>query len=77
MVPGIGGVGRGGNGESLFNGCEVSFGDDENVLEIIEMMLSQHCECTRCLWLVPCKMVHLLTKRFFKIIIQMRGDGGF
>lgn len=31
MVPGIGGVGRGGNGESLFNGCEVSFGDDENV----------------------------------------------
>lgn len=77
VVPGIGGVGRGGNGESLFNGREVSFGDDENVLEIIELMLSQRCECTRCLWLMPWKVVNLLTERFYKIIIQMRDGGGF
>ena len=33
-------------GLGLTKGCGVSFGVDENILEI-EVVLAQHCECTK------------------------------
>lgn len=36
-----------GRGEQLFNGNRASFRGDDNVLEI-EMLIAQHCECTKC-----------------------------
>lgn len=43
----------------------------------MEVMLSQHCECTRCLWLVPFKMINIFKQKIKKKNIQMRDDGGF
>ena len=52
------------------------------------MMFSPRCECMKCLWSVPFKMVNfmvcgfhlnktILSKRLPKKIIHMRDDGGF
>lgn len=28
---------------------KVSFSDDKNILELVEVLTAQHCECTRCM----------------------------
>ena len=46
-------------GLGLTKGCGVSFGVDENILEI-EVVLAQHCECTKFHWVVHVKMVRFI-----------------
>lgn len=45
-MTGCQGLGRGGSGERLLNGYGISFGGDENALELV-VMVAEHYEYTK------------------------------
>lgn len=49
---------EGENEEQLTNGHGVSFWADENVSELEEFVIAQHCECMKFYWTVHFKMVN-------------------
>ena len=66
-----GGV-EGANEKLMLNGYKISvWSDDGNILKIV-MMITQHCKCTWCHWIIHLKMVIVVKFMFMCILTQLK-----
>lgn len=57
----------------LFNEYRALFWRDENVLELVKVVIAQHCEYTEHHWIVLLEMVNFMSRAF---LLNKKKNGG-